>query len=630
MEILQLDKPDKPNAVFFNALKNYTKKNNSAWHTPGHNGGAFFLRSKIGNEFRNFVGENFCKADLSVSVEELGTLLNHTGKIGEAERNAARTFGADETYFVLGGTSAASQIIFDSCVTKNDVAVIDRNCHKSIFHALINTDAYPIYLSPLRNKMGITGPIPQSCLAKENLLKAFAASPILKYPPKGKPKILTLTNSNYDGVCAETSKIMEYSSAYNLHFDEAWFAHAKFSPVYNGFYALFSDLRAECPIFVSQSTHKMLSAFSQGSMMHVRQGKSAGTFPGALNEAYAMHTSTSPQYNILASLDATSAIMASDGARLAGESILLAVELRRKIAALHSQFEKKSDWYFGVWQPNTVETPDGKKIDFFAADAEFLATHQSPWIIKAGDDWHGFSEMKESDKALLDPLKVTITTPGFDVCSEKTAENGIPAKIVARFLTSRGIVCEKTDFYSFLMLHSLGIEKAQHERLLNALDEFKKLYDENAPLSIAIPELAQVFPQEYADMGLRDHCEQMHQFIKNSRLLEKMNRAFRYPPTQKMKPSEAFRKLVGGDSEYVAIRDIPGRTSAVAIIPYPPGVPLVFGGEIWEKEDCAIYNYLIAWEAFENTFPGYEIEIMGIERRIEMGQIVFYALCLKN
>ena len=91
-------------AVFFEALKNYVEKNNSAWHTPGHNGGAFFLRTPTGREFRDFVGDNICKADLSISVEELGTLLNHSGKMGEAEKNAARVFDADKTYFVLGGT----------------------------------------------------------------------------------------------------------------------------------------------------------------------------------------------------------------------------------------------------------------------------------------------------------------------------------------------------------------------------------------------------------------------------------------------------------------------------------------------------------------------------------------------
>ncbi|MBP3525573.1 MAG: hypothetical protein J6J65_03440, partial [Opitutales bacterium] len=201
-----MDTPSTPNAVFFNALKNCAERGDSAWHTPGHNGGAFFLRSKTGREFRNFVGRNMCRADMSVSVEELGSLLGHEGKIGEAERNAAKTFGADETYFVLGGTSAANQMIIEACAAENDVAAIDRNCHKSVYHALISTGAEPAYIRPVRNKMGMSGPIPWRATSEENMRGLLAETP----GTKGRtPKILTLTNSNYDGVCAEISHFLK-------------------------------------------------------------------------------------------------------------------------------------------------------------------------------------------------------------------------------------------------------------------------------------------------------------------------------------------------------------------------------------------------------------------------------------
>ena len=224
-------------AVFFEALKNYVEKNNSAWHTPGHNGGAFFLRTPTGREFRDFVGDNICKADLSISVEELGTLLNHSGKMGEAEKNAARVFDADKTYFVLGGTSAANQIIFGACAGRGDDVVIDRNCHKSIYHALISSGANPLYISPLRNKMGMAGPITPESIAR--VLSARASTGAL-------PRILTITNSNYDGVCTSVLPFEQNPPAANLHFDEAWFAHAKFSPIYDGFFAL-SGKRASVP-----------------------------------------------------------------------------------------------------------------------------------------------------------------------------------------------------------------------------------------------------------------------------------------------------------------------------------------------------------------------------------------------
>lgn len=147
-----------------------------------------------------------CRADMSVSVEELGSLLGHEGKIGEAERNAAKTFGADETYFVLGGTSAANQMIIEACAAENDVAAIDRNCHKSVYHALISTGAEPAYIRPVRNKMGMSGPIPWRATSEENMRGLLAETP----GTKGRtPKILTLTNSNYDGVCAEISHFLK-------------------------------------------------------------------------------------------------------------------------------------------------------------------------------------------------------------------------------------------------------------------------------------------------------------------------------------------------------------------------------------------------------------------------------------
>lgn len=146
--------------------------------------------------------------------------------MGEAEKNAARVFDADKTYFVLGGTSAANQIIFGACASRGDDVIIDRNCHKSIYHALISSGANPLYISPLRNKMGMAGPIPPESIAQALGARASAGE---------LPRILTITNSNYDGVCTSVLPFEQNPPAANLHFDEAWFAHAKFSPIYDGF-----------------------------------------------------------------------------------------------------------------------------------------------------------------------------------------------------------------------------------------------------------------------------------------------------------------------------------------------------------------------------------------------------------
>ena len=135
-----------------------------SWHTPGHGGGVAFRKSPVGQLFYEFFGENTLRSDISVSVGKLGSLLDHTGPIAEGERNAARIFGADETLFVVGGTSTANKIVWHGTVSRGDLVLCDRNCHKSILHSLIMTGATPIYLIPSRNGLGIIGPISQGAV----------------------------------------------------------------------------------------------------------------------------------------------------------------------------------------------------------------------------------------------------------------------------------------------------------------------------------------------------------------------------------------------------------------------------------------------------------------------------------
>ena len=117
---------------FFGALVKYAREYKFAWHTPGHMGGIGFLRSPAGVAFFKFFGENMFRSDLSVSVPELGSLLEHSGVAGDAEKNSARVFGADRTYYVLNGTSNVNQIIWRSQLVRDDIAFVDRNCHKSL------------------------------------------------------------------------------------------------------------------------------------------------------------------------------------------------------------------------------------------------------------------------------------------------------------------------------------------------------------------------------------------------------------------------------------------------------------------------------------------------------------------
>ena len=161
----------------------YTLQASYSWHTPGHGGGVGFRKSPVGQLFYEFFGENTLRSDISVSVGKLGSLLDHTGPIAEGERNAARIFGADETLFVVGGTSTANKIVWHAMVGRGDYVLCDRNCHKSILHSLIMTGATPIYLLPSRNGLGIIGPISKDQFTKSRSPRSSPAIPLTKEAP---------------------------------------------------------------------------------------------------------------------------------------------------------------------------------------------------------------------------------------------------------------------------------------------------------------------------------------------------------------------------------------------------------------------------------------------------------------
>src|SRR5947209_1739003 len=438
---LYLDRLPPP---MFKALMDYTLHASYSWHTPGHGGGVAFRKSPVGQLFYQFFGENTLRSDISVSVGEIGSLLDHTGPIAAGERNAARIFGADETLFVVGGTSTANKIVWHGTVSRGDIVLCDRNCHKSILHSLIMTGSTPIYLTPSRNGLGIIGPISKDQFTPAAIAQKIAASPFAG-GTSGQVRLMVVTNSTYDGLCYNVDGIKASlgDSVEVLHFDEAWYAHANFHEFYDGFHAISSAHPARSPhaiTFATQSTHKLLAAFSQASMIHVQNAETSRLDVTRFNDAFMMHTSTSPQYGIIASCDVAAAMMEQPGGRaLVQETIDEALSFRRAMAGVAPQL--KDSWWFDIWQPDAMgETP----VD-----------ERSAWVLKPGDRWHGFEGLAENH-ALVDPIKVTILTPGLspDGAMQK---QGIPAAVVVKFLSSRRIEIEKTGLYSFLVLFSIGI-----------------------------------------------------------------------------------------------------------------------------------------------------------------------------
>src|SRR5690554_5046632 len=285
---------------FFKALMNYAEDGSYSWHTPGHSGGVAFLKSPVGQMFHQFFGENMLRADVCNVVEELGQLLDHDGPVADSEQNAARIFSADHLFVVTNGTSTSNKIVWNSTVATGDVVVVDRNCHKSILQSIIISGAVPVFLMPSRNHYGIIGPITKQKFSAEYIAKKIAAHPFASKVEGRKPRILTLTQSTYDGVIYNVEEIKELlGDTFNtLHFDEAWLPHASFHNFYKNMHAIGGEgrTRAEnATVFSTQSTHKLLAGLSQASQILVQESQNSHYDMHRFNEAFLMHTSTSPQ-----------------------------------------------------------------------------------------------------------------------------------------------------------------------------------------------------------------------------------------------------------------------------------------------------------------------------------------------
>lgn len=584
---------------FFKALVQHTAQSNYSWHTPGHGGGVAYRKSPVGQAFHQFFGENTLRSDLSVSVPELGSLLDHTGPLAEAEARAARNFGADHTFFVINGTSTANKIVWHSMVGRDDLVLVDRNCHKSILHSIIMTGAIPLYLCPERNELGIIGPIPLSEFSRESIQAKIDASPLARGRAP-KVKLAVVTNSTYDGLCynAEMVKQALGDSVEVLHFDEAWYAYAAFHEFYAGRYGMGTQCDEQSPlVFTTHSTHKLLAAFSQASMIHVQDGGQRQLDRDRFNEAFMMHISTSPQYGIIASLDVASAMMEGPAGRsLIQETFDEALSFRRALANVRRNLSAE-DWWFSIWQPGAADGADS------------LST--ADWVLQPDADWHGFGEVA-SDYVLLDPIKVTLVMPGLNAAG-KLEQQGIPAAVVSKFLWERGLVVEKTGLYSFLVLFSMGITKGKWSTLLTELLEFKRSYDANLPLIDVLPSIAHAGGGRYQGMGLRDLCDALHGCYRENATAKALKSMYTALPELAIKPADAYDRLVRGEVEAVPIDQLQGRIAAVMLVPYPPGIPLIMPGERFTAATRSILDYLAFARTFDQAFPGFDIDVHGLQ-----------------
>src|ERR1700757_258308 len=324
---------------YFRELLRYNDQSAYSWDAPGHMGGVAFLKHPVGQEFHRFFGENLLRSDLGISSAPLGSWLYHVGPPGESERNAARIFGADWTFYVLGGSSTSNQIVGHGVIAQDDIVLADANCHKSICHSLTVTGARPVYMKPTRNGYGMIGLVPLKRFSPEFIRGIIDKSPLTTGIPNQNPTYAVVTNSTYDGLCYDVNKVVtELSkSVPRVHFDEAWYAYAKFHEIYQGRFAMGvpDDTPDRPTIFSVQSTHKMLAAFSMGSMIHLKLTPRAPIDFDQFNESFMMHGTTSPFYPLIASLDVAAAMMDEPaGPTLMSETLHDAISFRKAMSSV--------------------------------------------------------------------------------------------------------------------------------------------------------------------------------------------------------------------------------------------------------------------------------------------------------
>jgi len=599
---------------FFRALLHYAQDGSYSWHCPGHSGGVAFLKSPVGQMFHQFFGENMLRADVCNAVDELGQLLDHTGPVAHSEANAARIFHADHLFFVTNGTSTSNKIVWHSTVAPGDIVIVDRNCHKSILHAIIMTGAIPVFLMPTRNHYGIIGPIPKSEFEWENIQKKIAAHPFAK-DSKAKPRVLTITQSTYDGVMYNVEEIKEMLDGKidTLHFDEAWLPHAAFHDFYGDFHAIGAD-RPRCKesmVFSTQSTHKLLAGLSQASQILAQDSQTRALDKHTFNEAYLMHTSTSPQYSIIASCDVAAAMMeAPGGTALVEESISEALDFRRAMRKVDAEWGD-DQWWFKVWGPKDL--------------SEEGIEEREAWMLKPGEKWHGFGDLADGFN-LLDPIKATIITPGLDVDGEFSDDFGIPAAIVTKYLAEHGVIVEKCGLYSFFIMFTIGITKGRWNTLVTALQQFKDDYDRNQLLWRVLPDFVAAHPR-YERIGLRDLCQQIHDVYKQNDIARLTTEMYLSNMVPAMKPTDAFAKMAHRQIERVPLDKLEDRITATLLTPYPPGIPLLIPGERFNR---TIVQYLQFAREFNERFPGLKTDIHGLVEETVDGRSEYFVDCVAS
>lgn len=502
---------------FWHALYTYaTKSAGISWHTPGHNSGNLFHNSAFLNGFWNEFSNMSFRCDLSVSVHTLGDLSkpeSHT-PLANAQRLSAEIFGAAQSCYITNGSSTANKALLMTLLRPGERVLVDRNCHKSVHHAMVMTGAVPIYLPTRFNtRLGLWEPV---------ALEDIRAAVDRPCPPNEKPRMVILTTCTYDGILYPVWEIAKLCERKGILFyaDEAWAPYLTFHPYYT-WRGAGGDVRRYNAIhessgahFAVQSIHKTMASFSQASMIHVSfrfkrlletkdakwlwlrrrfqlDGRgSYAKFRHDLYEVLRYWNSTSPHYPMMATMDCAGVQMRLEGMNLIEERLRWVEAFKRRVA--NACGLPASECFVGL----DALLEDRAKT--FAAN--------------------GF---------LHDPLKMTL--------SFKTAEG---CAAFRKHLHRCKIQWEKSTPVTILFLVTMGTCESHFDYLYHAILKMKGL--------IGRPEGPCFF--------------------------ERAGEAVTGQPV--VPPREAA--LCSG--ELVPLKESEGRIAAQLLVPYPPGIPLFLPG----------------------------------------------------
>jgi arginine decarboxylase len=582
---------------FFSALREYSHRPTGVFHALPISQGKSIVSSHWISDMIDFYGLDLFLAETSATCGGLDSLLEPTGPLREAQQLAARTFGSRQTYFVTNGTSTANKIVEQALVAPGDIVLIDRNCHQSHHYGLLMAGAQVTYLDayPL-NQYSMYGGVPLREI-KARLLALRAAGKL------DRVKLLALTNCTFDGIVYDVERVMEECLAIKpdlvFLWDEAWFAFARFHHVYRKRTAMHAaqairerlrdpgyrqayleyaeelagaddqalldarlrpdPARARVRVYATQSTHKTLTALRQGSMIHVFDQDFDQKVQETFHEAYMAHTSTSPNYQVLASLDIGRRQADLEGAELVQKQVENAMQLRDAIdrhplASRYMHCLSTAEMIPAQFRPSGLDQP-------LRTGLRNMAT---AWA---------------QDEFVLDPSRITlhIGATGIDGDTFKREE------LMDRY----GVQINKTSRNTVLFMTNIGTTRSSVAYLVEILVKIAQELDE----SIADMSLTDRAHHERAVLRLTTPAAPLPDFSGfHACFLERNGDGSASTPDGDVRRAfylgydDSLCEYLTGDEVEEKMESGQQVVSATFVTPYPPGFPVLVPGQVFSRQ----------------------------------------------